>query len=467
MEERILKSEERVTSGADTCEVTTCAVCGGKESRGYPFTWQLTRQDVELENEGAVKDWMELRKGVPTVLVLPDDGGVIPYSVDPFCDGCLDENWREYEECHTPADKLNRATLLEQIRAFCSDPGWDLYTLQRQYLCPRAFPNLAVIRDEGLVLLSVRGHTTARRRAYQPRSHHIFISPEVPKDTRETLLRDPNEGLPSEKVAFLYMDEKYPETKDPPSKHVTSLTGLVIASDQFISFRDAFFRIVPGFDQGSDNFPLEIHAGNLFPGRSDEEHFQFYSELVQLVNDFRLSVYRRGFNFMPAHELLRKKQKDLLGQCFRSLLLSVEDYEHFGQIWPVMEFDGSKEQDENFAGYKRWVDQATAFLNWSGGGVEELIDDDYMVDNSRFGDLHYVTKRSVGGIAVDCLAYLLHCKWLDQNGLPITRYKARLAAIASALNTAIVDDYVGSFRLDNEPESPDSRVTGPEKIQED
>ena len=92
------------------------------------------------------------------------------------------------------------------------------------------------------------------------------------------------------------------------------------------------------------------------------------------------------------------------------------------------------------------MDETTAYLNWLGDGVKELIDDDYMVDNSRFGDLHYVTKKSVGGIAADCLAYMLHCKWLQEKGFRITGYKARLAAIASELRSSIVDDFVGSFR---------------------
>ena len=409
---------------------------------------------------------MERRQGLPSVLVLPDDGGVLAYSVDPFCDGCLDRYWREYEERHTPANKVNRAAFLERIRISSLGAGWGVYTLQLQYLSPRGFPNLALIRDEQLLLRSVRGDATARSRAFHSPGHSLIMSPEVPQETRRALLRDPIGGLLSQKLAFLYMDEKYPDAKAPPSMQVTSLTGLLIASDQFISFRDAFFRIVPGFDEGADNFPVEIHAANLFPERPDEEHFQFYSGLVSLVNDFKCRVYRRGFNFMPAHELLRKKQKDLLGLCFRSMLISVEDFEHFGQIWPVMETDGSKGQDENFAGYMGWVDQATAYLNWSGDGVEELIDEDYMVDNSRLGDLHYVTKRSIGGIAADNLAYLLHCKWLDENGLPTTNYKARLAAIASTLSPAIVDDYVGSFRLDNEREGSNPPPTGPEKNQE-
>ena len=456
MEKRFLMSGEGATSADHNSEVPACAVCGGKECRHNRITWQMSRQDITFEDAAAVKEWMERRQGLPSVLVLPGDGGVLAYSVDPYCDSCLDKFWKEHEERHTPADKVNRAAFQENIKAFSRGAGWDIYTLQLEYLAPRGFPNMALIRGDRLLLPSARGDVTARPRAFHPLGHTLVVSPEVPQDMQEALLRGPTEGQPSEAVAFLYMDEKYPDINAPPPMQVTSLTGLLISSDRFIRFRDEFFRIVPGFDQGADNFAVEIHASNLFPGRPDEEHFQFYSGLVSLVNDFKCSVYRRGFNFMPDHKLLRKKQKNLLGLCFRSMLISVDDFEYFGQIWPVMETDHSKEQDESFAGYMRWMDQGTSYLNWVGDGVEELIDDDYMVDNSRFGDLHYVTKKSIGGIAADCLAYLLHCKWLDEKGSPITSYKARLAAIASALLPSIVDDYVGSFRLEDKRESSNS-----------
>ena len=453
-------SREGAASADHNSEIPACAVCGGKEGRHNRLTWQMSQQGITFEDVLDVNDWMERRQGQPSVLVLPDDGGVLAYSVAPYCDSCLDKFWKEHEERHTPAGKVNRAAFQGNIKALSRDAGWDIYTLQLEYLAPRKFPNMALIREDRLLLPSVRGDVTARPRVFHPQGHTLVISPEVPQDMRETLLRDPNEGRPSEKVAFLYMDEKYPNTKAPPSMQVTSLTGLLIASDRFVRFRDEFFRIVPGFDEGAKNFDVEIHASNLFRNRPDEDHFNFYGGLVSLVNDFKCSVYRRGFNFVPGHELLREKQKDLLGLCFRSMLISVDDFEYFGQIWPVMETDRSREQDENFAGYMRWMDQATAYLNWVGEGVEELIDDDYMVDNSRFGDLHYVTKKSIGGIAADCLAYLLHCKWLDEKSFPTTGYKARLAAIASALLPSIVDDYVGSFRLEDKREGSNSPRIG-------
>ena len=323
---------------------------------------------------------------------------------------------------------------------------------------------MALIRGDRLVLRSVRGEVTGRVRAFHPPAHTLLLSPEVPQDMQEALLRNQNEEQLSDKIAFLYMDEKYPDFKASPSMQVTSLVGFLIASDQFIRFRDEFYRIVPGFDEGAGNFPLEIHASNLFPGRPDEEHFQFYDRLVSLINDHKCSVYRRGFNFVPKHALLLKKQENLIGVCFRSMLIAVDDFEYFGQIWPVMESDRSISQDESFAGYMRWMDQATSYLNWIGDGVEELIEEDYMVDNSRFGDLHYVTKKSIGGIAADCLAYLLHCKWLVEKGFPTTGYKLRLAAIASTLSPSIVDDYVGSFRLESKPEDPISPAAGRDAI---
>ena len=153
---------------------------------------------------------------------------------------------------------------------------------------------MALKRGDRFLLPSVRGDVIARPRAFHPPGHSLVISPEVPEDIREALTRDPDEGRPSEKVAFLYMDEKYPDAKAPPAMQVTSLTGLLIASDQFIRFRDEFFKIVPGFDQGADNFPVDIHASKFFPGRPDEEHFRFYSGLVSIINDFKCKVYRRG-----------------------------------------------------------------------------------------------------------------------------------------------------------------------------
>ena len=47
------------------------------------------------------------RQGQPSALVLPDDNGeVLAFSVDPYCDNCLDNLLRKYEERHTPSNEV-------------------------------------------------------------------------------------------------------------------------------------------------------------------------------------------------------------------------------------------------------------------------------------------------------------------------------------------------------------------------
>lgn len=246
-------------------------------------------------------------------------------------------------------------------------------------------------------------------------------------------------------VAFLYMDERYVDAQAPPEMQATSLTGLLITADIYPLFRERLFMLLPGFIEGVERFNVEVHASNLFRDRPDEEHFEFYNGLVSLVNELDCRVYRRGFNFNPSHKLFRKKQQDLLGICFRLMLIAVDEFEDNAQIWPVMEIDHKEVQDQNFAGYVRWMDHATVHLQMIGEGVKELIEDNYMIDNTRLGDLHYVSKRSIIGSAVDCLSYLLHCKWLSDKECKLSNYKSRLADIASYIDPSLVNDHVASY----------------------
>ena len=379
-------------------------------------------------------------------MVLPDSGGILVYSVAPYCDCCLDKHLKEYEEGHTPSGETTRAKFQERVVNLFRHNGWTVYFLQHDHLAPRGFPNLALLKDDQLLLRSLRGDVTVRLRAFHPSAGTVVISPETPQEVREALLGSSgNQPIPNT-VAFLYIDEKYLDTQAPPEMQVTSLTGLLVSAETYPLLRDRLFKILPGFHEGSRNFEIEVHASNLFRDRPDEEHFEFYRALVAIVNELNCKIYRRGFNFAPGHQLLLKNEKDLLGLCFRSMIIAVDDFEHDAQIWPVIEIDYTEVQDRNFAGYMRWTDHATAYLKMIEDGVEELIEDDYMVDNARFGDLHYVSKRSIVGCAVDCLVYLLHCKWLSDMEFPMTDYKARLAGIASSLKPSVIDDFVGSFR---------------------
>ena len=247
-------------------------------------------------------------------------------------------------------------------------------------------------------------------------------------------------------VAFLYLDEKYLDAGADDEMQVTSLGGLLVTAGQYPALRDRLFRLLPNFLEGPDAFGTQVHAANLFPGRTNEERLTFLDGLVSLVNELGCKVYRRGMNFAPYFGLLRQRERQYLFFCFRSILLAVNASNIDAQVWPVIEIDHSQVQDGTFAGYVRWMDHATAYLNTIGVGVAEWIDDDQMVDTRRFGDLHYVSKQSIVGSAADCLLYLVHCKWLQEQGFTLTEYRATLAQIASKIDASLVDDYVACYR---------------------
>ena len=248
-------------------------------------------------------------------------------------------------------------------------------------------------------------------------------------------------------VKFLYIDERYMDNQSPSKQRVASLTGLLIGADTYGLFRDRFFRILPGFAKGIEVLNMEVHAADLFRQLPDSEHFAFYQGLVSIVNDLGCRIYRRGFNYKPGDKRFLKAQKVMHWYCFRSMLIAAVESEENAQIWPVIEMDSSEKQDESFAGYIRRTDHATAYLQMIEEGVRELIDGDYMVDNAKVGDLHYVSKKSIGGNAVDCLTYLLHCKWLRDNDYPLSKYKGKLADIAHKLNGSLLCDRVATYHL--------------------
>ena len=93
------------------------------------------------------------------------------------------------------------------------------------------------------------------------------------------------------------------------------------------------------------------------------------------------------------------------------------------------------------------MNHATAYLDFAGEGVQELIYDDQMVDTQRLGDVHYVSKRSIISNAVDCVTYLLHCKWLRDHGSELTAYKLELAKIASGIRPELINGYIARYRV--------------------
>ena len=193
-------------------EPRTCDVCAQEEDSHAEFSWQLAREDVEVAGDDDILVLLESRLAGPTVIVLPEAGGVVVYSVIRCCDGCLNESFRRYEDSHNPRPKKTRRALLDDIKGVSQEKGWLLYALQLDHLAPRGFPNVALIRDEQLRLIFARPEAWVRQRPVAIPSGQVFISPGVPPDIQAGILTALDERRTTDDVAFLYMDEKYPDS---------------------------------------------------------------------------------------------------------------------------------------------------------------------------------------------------------------------------------------------------------------
>ena len=308
---------------------TNCKECGKEGIGGRDLYWELFREDIPLRNEDNLRDMITMRSGLPAVVISGCDGEFVIYSVAPYCEVCLNRHIQEYEESHTPQDKLTTNAFLNDVVSLSRKNCWSTYTLQHRNLSPRGFPNLVLIREEKLLFWSLQGDVSVRMRLGIPdnATHTLLISPEVPEKLREILLKERNVEREPNGISFLYMDEKLPDWQAPPEMQVTSLTGLLVSAGTYPQFRSHLLALLPDSDNGITSFGMEIHASNLFRSLADEEHFEFYKGLVSLINELNCRIYRRGFNFVRGHDLLRKRQSQLLGACFRSMLIAAQDYE--------------------------------------------------------------------------------------------------------------------------------------------
>jgi hypothetical protein len=245
-------------------------------------------------------------------------------------------------------------------------------------------------------------------------------------------------------IKFLFMDERYDEPTVRPSVTATSLTGVLARPEYHPDLRRQYYQLLArilGDDETKISASLPVvHAAKMFPelGSNDVGRFLFLEGLVRIVCDFDLRLYRVGYFNTP--ELTKSmKPRQVVGFCFFNLMRVIKSELDKAQIWPVMETDNSREQDDAFSGFTRRIDYQTT-----------VLPPDWMtIDNGNLGETLYSTKNSVYGTITDFAAYLLNIRELERNGLQLTPFKRRLFEIATPLYDVVNFDQVIDLTIDS------------------
>lgn len=252
---------------------------------------------------------------------------------------------------------------------------------------------------------------------------------------------------------FLYMDEKYADTKLPRAARITALTGLVVPADGHRRFRERFYsllnRVVASPDGTIPTMPI-IHAADLLPEQDDAAKHQFFEGIVSIVLDLEFSIYRVGYR--TTKELLSMfsgSESEIVRLSFLGILSCLKERLKSDTIWPVMESDNTPAQDRGFAGMLQNFDYLRT----------HLPDTAFSLDNSNLGEVLYSTKRSAYGAVVDCVAYILHAQSIQNLGAELTGFKSRLADLATMLEPKIAFNEDVTFTIGAPP--PGYEPNGP------
>ena len=242
------------------------------------------------------------------------------------------------------------------------------------------------------------------------------------------------------------MDETYADLTKPPEAHSVCLTGMLVPADRHREIRGQFYEAVADAVRREPNVvpPVtEIHAASLLPNADDDTRVAFLEKLVGIIINFDLSLYRVGYRRTPILLEMFKTDKAILSIAFTSMLDLISAELKSTPIWPVMETDHSKVQDQAFAGTVQFADHIAAYI-----GPEMLTR-----DQANLGEVLYSTKRSIHGALVDCAAYLLNVRTFAAQGLISSDYKRRLSLVAERLTPAVKFDEVITMSHDSPPSS--------------
>lgn len=259
-------------------------------------------------------------------------------------------------------------------------------------------------------------------------------------------------------MRLMFMDERFAHPRDHDDAKATSLTALIVDPERHSDTRASYYALLLGAIPREPgvwpNLP-DVHAMNLFPDATDEVRLDFLLGVARLALTQDFQIYRVGYKNNRHFGESSGDEKHVLSLCLTSIQFCIERDNIGHVIWPVMELDRSyKNQDQRFPGSMQNLDWMTTVFDGAGMSL----------DNQRWGEILYHTKRSIYGAMTDCFSYILHQRFRRDAGEVLTEFKRQVAAIGDDLaplfgHNEVIDLHIGQPPEGYKSEGPIRFVT--------
>ena len=267
----------------------------------------------------------------------------------------------------------------------------------------------------------------------------------------------------NERVLMCYLDEKYVDREAPRELQVTSMTGVYVPAIRVVEVRRRLHSLLMDiflYDATDSQIPrlVPCHASELFKDAeksdgtriTDEDRLEFLRKLVSIVNDMELYVVRYGYRRNDGMERLASylgkdflsHEKDSLGMIFPGFLPAKHASNHDSESERCISADKPVVflcmEDDSSALQRRIFNDNTYNNMW----VREFLGAAMSLDIDRIGDVLSYKKGDAPGVLPDCMGYILHQKWLREQGHHLTKFKAHMAAICDTICPELLDEKI-------------------------
>ena len=240
---------------------------------------------------------------------------------------------------------------------------------------------------------------------------------------------------------LMFLDECYSQKVRPDSTFISSMTAVIIRADEYNSVRAAFYSILKPFiipqDKTINLMPPELHGRDLLrdePDEDDRKKLDTYHQVVDLVIEYNLGIYRVGYYITPEYKTTFKGDERGTSQCWFAITTVTQPVYEDELLIAIM--DGF--ETETVRKMSLMIRGCDIMRFADLGNSISLKNTENIIGEVFYADSRYSVMIQI----VDVVAYLRNVNDLREEGMKFSSFKEKVLAEAKRLDTVMKCDEV-------------------------
>jgi hypothetical protein len=238
---------------------------------------------------------------------------------------------------------------------------------------------------------------------------------------------------------LMFLDECYCWKVRSDSTFISSMTAVIVPANKYNLVRTAFYDILKPFINPETHtvnlVPPELHGSTLLkdePDADDQVRFTVFHQIVDLIVQNKLDIYRVGYYITPEYQVTFKGDEQGTSICWLGILEVTQPLYQDEQLIPIM--DGFN--DDTVRKMSLMVRECDIMRSAGLGDSVSLMNTSNIIGEVFYADSRYSALIQV----VDVISYLRHVNDLSQEGKSFSSFKNGVLVEAKRLDSMMKHD---------------------------